>query len=133
MAKRRRQSSEQPWSEAAWLGLGYALCLGLAPGISAQETNAPSLADLKAMDLEQLLQVKVVTVYAASRFEQTITEAPSSITVVPSDEIKRYGYRTLADVLRGQQGFHVSYDRNYAFLGPEESIWATSTAAYCCW
>jgi outer membrane receptor for ferrienterochelin and colicins len=64
-----------------------------------------------------LLELKVATVYAASKYEQKITEAPSSVSVVSSDEVKRYGYRTLADILQSLQGFHVSYDRNYAFLG----------------
>src|SRR6266699_5759915 len=39
------------------------------------------------------------------------------MTAITSDEIKRYGHRTLADALQSVQGFHVSYDRNYAFLG----------------
>jgi iron complex outermembrane receptor protein len=37
--------------------------------------------------------------------------------VVTSEEIKRYGYRTLADVLRSVPGFYTSYDRNNEFLG----------------
>src|SRR4029077_1784343 len=56
-------------------------------------------------------------VYAASKVEQKTTEAPSSITIVTSDEVKKYGYRTLAELLRSVQGFNVSYDRNYDFLG----------------
>ena len=59
----------------------------------------------------------VPTVYGASKFEQKATEAPSSVTVISSDEINRYGYRTLADLLQSVQGIHVSYDRNYSFLG----------------
>ena len=61
--------------------------------------------------------MKVPVVFSASKIDQKSTEAPSSTTVITSDEIKRYGYRTLADVLRSVQGFYVSYDRNYAFLG----------------
>lgn len=63
------------------------------------------------------MEIEVPRVYGASKFEQKTTEAPSSVTVVTSEEIKRYGYRTLADVLQSVQGFYVSYDRNYAFLG----------------
>jgi iron complex outermembrane receptor protein len=73
--------------------------------------------DLTALPLEVLMEMEVPKVYGASKFEQKATEAPSSVTVVSSDEIKRYGHRTLADVLQSVQGFHVSYDRNYAFLG----------------
>ena len=63
------------------------------------------------------MKIEVPKVYSASKYEQKTTEAPSSISLVTSDEIKKYGYRTLADVLQSLQGFHVSYDRNYAFLG----------------
>lgn len=73
--------------------------------------QSPDYAD---MDLSQLMNVPVVT---ASRFEQKAAEAPSSVTVITSEEIKRYGYRTLADILASVPGFYISYDRNYAFLG----------------
>lgn len=63
------------------------------------------------------IEFQVPTVYGASKMEQKSTEAPSSVTVITADEIKRYGYRTLADVLESVQGFHVSNDRNYSFLG----------------
>lgn len=80
------------------------------------EANSPS-ADITDLSLEALMEIEVPKVYGASKFEQKTTEAPSSITVITSDEIKRYGHRTLADVLQSVQGFNVSYDRNYAFLG----------------
>jgi iron complex outermembrane receptor protein len=73
--------------------------------------HSPDYAD---MDLTELMNIPVVT---ASRFEQKSTEAPSSVTVITSEEIKRYGYRTLSDILASVPGFYVSYDRNYAFLG----------------
>ena len=83
---------------------------------SETETNQNS-ADLTSLSLEALMDIEVPTVYGASKFEQKETEAPASITVITSEEIKRYGYRTLADILQSIQGFYVSYDRNYSFLG----------------
>ncbi|HWI57857.1 MAG TPA: TonB-dependent receptor, partial [Bacillota bacterium] len=56
-------------------------------------------------------------VSGASRFEQKVTEAPASVSIVTADEIKKLGYRTLADVLRGMRGLYVNYDRNYSYLG----------------
>ena len=92
------------------LFVGFAL---FTPGAFADATAADTgLADL---DPEALMKIPVV--FSASKIEQKSTEAPSSTTVITSDEIKRYGYRTLADILRSVQGFYVSYDRNYAFLG----------------
>ncbi|PYK97526.1 MAG: TonB-dependent receptor [Verrucomicrobia bacterium] len=72
--------------------------------------------DLTELTLEELMELEP-RVYGASKFEQKATEAPSSVTVIPSDVIKRYGYRTLADILQSVWSFSVSYDRNYAFLG----------------
>ncbi len=84
---------------------------------SAGLTGSPKSGDLTEIPIEALMELEVPTVYSASKFEQRTTEAPSSISVVTSDEINRYGYRTIAEVLRSLQGFYVSYDRNYAFLG----------------
>src|SRR6185436_5271896 len=53
----------------------------------------------------------------ASGFKQKVTEAPASITIITSDDIQKYGYRTLADILRNVPGFYVSNDRNYSYLG----------------
>src|ERR1039458_4787042 len=83
---------------------------------SATETNQNS-ADLTSLSLEALMEIEVPVVFGASKFEQKATEAPSSVMVITSDEIKKYGYRTLADILQSVQGFYVSYDRNYSFLG----------------
>jgi iron complex outermembrane receptor protein len=83
---------------------------------SETETNQNS-ADLTSLSLEALMDIEVPTVYGASKYEQKETEAPASVTVITSEEVKRYGYRTLADVLQSVQGFYVSYDRNYSSLG----------------
>jgi iron complex outermembrane receptor protein len=71
--------------------------------------------DLTQLPLEQLMAIDVV--YGASKHDQKITEAPSSVSVVTAADIERYGYRTLADVLSSVHGFYTSYDRNYTFLG----------------
>jgi iron complex outermembrane receptor protein len=83
---------------------------------SAEVNPGGKPRDLTDLTLEELMEVEP-KVYGASKFEQRATEAPASVTVVSSDVIKRYGYRTLADVLQSVRGFYVSYDRNYAFLG----------------
>jgi outer membrane receptor for ferrienterochelin and colicins len=79
------------------------------------DTQTPS--DLTELSVEQLMNVEVATVYGASKYEQKVTDAPSSVSIITADEIKKYGYRTLADVLRSVRGFFVTYDRNYAYVG----------------
>jgi outer membrane receptor for ferrienterochelin and colicins len=80
----------------------------------SSESEANPVADLT---IEQLLDVRVESVYSASRYEQKVTQAPSAVSIVTSDEIKRFGHRTLADVLRSVRGLYVSDDRNYSYIG----------------
>ena len=74
-------------------------------------------SDLSKLSLEQLVDLSIDSVYAASAYAQKITEAPSSVTIVTQEDIDRFGYRTLADILRGVRGFYVTNDRNYSYLG----------------
>jgi iron complex outermembrane receptor protein len=71
-------------------------------------------SDLSDLALEDLLNVKV---YAASKFVQDVAQAPASVTIIAADEIRRHGYRTLADILRSVRGFYVTSDRNYSYVG----------------
>jgi iron complex outermembrane receptor protein len=66
---------------------------------------------------ESILFLDIPSVYGASKYEQTAAEAPSSVSIVTADDIQKYGYRTLADILRSVRGFFVAYDRNYSYVG----------------
>jgi outer membrane receptor for ferrienterochelin and colicins len=84
----------------------------------AQDPAVPApRPDLGDLDLAQLLTLRVDTVFGASRYEQKLSRAPASVTIVTSDDIRRFGYRTLADILRSVRGLYVTYDRNYSNLG----------------
>jgi iron complex outermembrane receptor protein len=76
--------------------------------------SQPELADLS---LEELMRIPVERVFGASQRLQPVTEAPASVTVITADDIARYGYRTLADILRSVRGLYVSDDRNYSYVG----------------
>ncbi len=67
--------------------------------------------------LEHIFLDDIPSVYSASKHQQKVTEAPSSVSIITSDEIKKYGYRTLADILQNVNGFFITYDRNYSYLG----------------
>jgi iron complex outermembrane receptor protein len=93
---------------------GAAACLMLL-GVSQAALAAPEDQALSTLPLEDLMQMQVVT--AASRFEQLISEAPSSVVVLTARDIRDFGWRTLADALATLPGLYVTNDRNYSYLG----------------
>jgi outer membrane receptor for ferrienterochelin and colicins len=94
---------------ACFVGLVWA-----TPAHAQSSTAQPPITDIT---LEQLARVEVNTVFGASRYLQRVTDAPSAVTIVTHEEIERFGYRTLAEILRGVRGFYVTNDRNYSYLG----------------
>jgi outer membrane receptor for ferrienterochelin and colicins len=79
-----------------------------------KKDETPNVID---MSLEELMALDIDSVSGVSGFKQKVTEAPASVTIITAEEIQRYGYRTVADILRNVRGFYVSNDRNYSYLG----------------
>ncbi len=99
-------------------------CFGrvLAGALAGVTPVAPAFADepqdLTTLPLEQLLSLEIIT---ASKFPQKINEAPSSVSVITADDIRRYGYRSLTEILRSVRGVYVTDDRNYNYVGTRGS------------
>ncbi|MCM3874078.1 MAG: TonB-dependent receptor [Pyrinomonadaceae bacterium] len=91
------------------------LAITLASTAGLALAQAPD--DLASKSLEDLMNIEVASVYSASKYSQKVTEAPSSVSIVTSEQIQRYGYRTLADILKSVRGFYVTNDRNYSYVG----------------
>jgi outer membrane receptor for ferrienterochelin and colicins len=102
---------------ALWLAAFLGAMLATSSALAADSTASHTNTDLTQVSLESLMQMEVPQISSASKFMQKETEAPASVTVISSDDIKRYGYRTLAQLLGSVPGLNVSYDRDYAYLG----------------
>lgn len=83
----------------------------LGPALAAAQDGR---VDLAALPIEQLLTLEV---YSASKFVQKVSDAPSAVSIVTATDIREFGWRSLADILRSMRGMYISYDRNYTYLG----------------
>jgi iron complex outermembrane receptor protein len=90
------------------------ICVLAAPAAAQRAENT---AQQPPLTLEQLMSIDVERVFGASRFQQSVLDAPSAVSIVTRDDIERFGYRTLADILRSVRGFYTSNDRNYSYVG----------------
>ncbi|RYZ05752.1 MAG: TonB-dependent receptor [Myxococcales bacterium] len=72
------------------------------------EKNAPAEGEaVSDLDLVKLLNVEVST---ASKTSESVEDAPAVITVVTRDEIRRWGYQSVAEVLSHTVGFYLVDD-----------------------
>ncbi len=99
-------------SRQGWI-IRFARLLALLVGVGSAMAQQPA-KDLGDASLAELGNIQV---YSASKHLQSASDAPSSVSVITAEEIKKYGYRTLADVLRSVRGFYITYDRDYTFVG----------------
>jgi iron complex outermembrane receptor protein len=83
----------------------------------ARQGLAQEPQDLTSLSPEELAQLQAETASNTSKYLQKIADAPASVSIVTAEEIRLYGYRTLADVLNSVRGISISNDRNYTYLG----------------
>mgnify|MGYP001206748018 CR=1 FL=1 len=79
-----------------------------------QPLSAEEAKQVYDLPLDQLVNVEVVS---ASRFKQKSSEAPSAVEVLTAENIRSYGWRTLADALNSIRGLYIRNDRNYTYVG----------------
>jgi outer membrane receptor for ferrienterochelin and colicins len=96
-------------------GLILAGMFAVFPSHATAERNPPE-PDLLDLSLDQLVQIEIPTVVGASKYEQSSSRAPSSVSVITAAEIKSYGWLKLSDILRSVRGFTATNDRNYESL-----------------
>jgi iron complex outermembrane receptor protein len=80
-----------------------ATALALDEAMISSAESAPELA----------IFAEIPDVAGASRYDQKSSEAPSSITVITAEEIARFGYRTIGEIVSAARGVFITNDRNY--------------------
>lgn len=77
-------------------------------------TPAWSAVDAIDMSLEELLKVNIVS---TPKFAENPDQIPSVVSILTSEDIRLYGWRTMGAALRSLQGFNVTDDHTYAYGG----------------
>ena len=90
------------------------LAASALPAWAGQVSPDSDSKELAGLPLEQLVELQVTS---ASRFSQTVADAPSAVVVLTAQDIRDFGWRTLADALASLPGLYVNNDRNYSYLG----------------
>jgi outer membrane receptor protein involved in Fe transport len=85
---------------------------GYAPIEREVEIKADNQERLVDLELTPLRQVD-----AASRYAESIDDAPSSVSIITREELRAFGYPTIAEALRGVRGVYLSNDRTYVSPG----------------
>lgn len=60
---------------------------------------------------------KNVEISTAAKFPQSADDAPTAVYVVTAEDIRTFGYRTLAEILHGLPGLYTTGDHQYTYLG----------------
>jgi len=68
-----------------------------------------------ALENLELRPLREVT--AVSRYAEKIDDAPSSVSIIDGQELRAFGYPTIAESLKGLRGVSISNDRVYASAG----------------
>lgn len=86
----------------------------LGGGVPAACAEDPQ--DLRPQDDAALFN-ELPMVQAASLHPESIEKAPATVTIITDEQIRKFGYRTLAEALNSVNGFYFTNDRTYYYAG----------------
>ena len=58
-----------------------------------------------------------IKVEGAAMHPQSLEDAPASVTIISAADIRKYGYRTLAEAIASARGFYLSNNRTFTTVG----------------
>jgi outer membrane receptor for ferrienterochelin and colicins len=113
---RSRKTGGGGWRWVAPTAVAWAMVADGGRVFAADELPADDLPveNIEELSLEALLDAPIT---AASRYEENANLAPGSVSTMNAEEIERFGFRSLAEVLRAMRGVYTTNDRTYDYLG----------------
>jgi outer membrane receptor for ferrienterochelin and colicins len=96
-----------------WVLVALAVAFTAAPAALAGGGDQEE-QDLSTLSLAQLGDIVITS---ASMHRESLRDAPASVTVITAEDIRRFGYRTLAQALAYVPGFYAGSDHTYSSVG----------------
>jgi len=90
------------------------LALILGGFVAANFVWANEIAAPQASELAALLAVEVES---ASRHAQSLLDAPAAVSVLPAEDLARYGFRSLGEALASLRGVQLNDEYDSQYLG----------------
>ena len=82
-----------------------------------EPATAASWEGIATLDDLSLTALLSMPIKGASRFKQSQTRAPSSVTVITQADMRDYGWRTVFDAITSLRGFYGQQDHATLYLG----------------
>lgn len=98
-----KATTEKTFNFISFIMANLVIVLLMVPSVRAADID--QLEQLKAMTLENLMQV---TVFSASKKQEQLSGVSAAMSVITQEDIRRSGARTLPDLLRGVPGLSVA-------------------------
>ena len=76
-----------------------------------------NVVEAESLDVGRLSMDPRFMVTAASRLTEQVSEAPGSVTLIPEEEIRAFGYQSVLEGLVGTRGIYATNDLIYQIMG----------------
>src|ERR1043165_1212367 len=95
-----------------------AIVTGLVAALSlAAQPSLPAASGSVGAAPEAILFDNPPSIETASLYAQTLKDAPANVTVITDKDIRRQGYRTLAEALNNVRGFYFTSEGYLQYAG----------------
>ncbi|MBK8011224.1 MAG: TonB-dependent receptor plug domain-containing protein [Deltaproteobacteria bacterium] len=116
--KRRTQRASRSIHTFGWTTSLCAAFVGLGSSASQAAPSSPSeqptLGDVLEPSMAEVfdfVEGESKVIWAAARTRQSTDDAPASVTVISREDIRRWGYQSIEDILRHTVGFYIVSDQ----------------------
>jgi len=92
------------------------LCLAATRAVAQEDLPQDPVGTEQTPSTETALFLEIPSVYGAAKYDPKVNEAPAAVIIITAEQIRKYGYRTFAQILDSAPSLFTNNDRNYGYL-----------------